>query len=124
MYGPAGAIAILSGNDVAQPAIRKTILTTIDMTHRIGPEPRKTFFQIIGVVNAMKDALLHHLIQSRTLVADLSAPDGCFAIPDRIAMHIFHIEPEILKPALVRRLILDLMGLVVDPGGEIGRAHV
>src|SRR4051812_45245157 len=88
------------------------------MTNRIGPEPREPFFQIISVVNAMKDALLHHFAQSRTLEADLNAPHRRFAIPNGLAMLIGDQEPEILKPALVRRLILDFMRLVIDQSRE------
>src|SRR5689334_20679405 len=66
----------------------------------------------------MKNPLLHHFIKRRTLEADLNAPDRGLAIPDRVAMLIFDILPEILKPDLLRRLIFDLMGLVIDQGGK------
>src|SRR5262245_9717167 len=62
----------------------------------------------------MKDALLHHFIQSRTLVAHFDTPDGRLPIPDRIAIFILDGKPQIMEPGLLRGLVLDLMGLVID----------
>src|SRR5947209_2905 len=62
----------------------------------------------------MKDALLHHLIESRTLVAHLNTPHWGLTIPDRVPILIFHLQPQIMEPRLLRRFILDFMRLIVD----------
>src|SRR5689334_3850448 len=53
-----------------------------------------------------------------TLKTEFDTPDWCFTVPGRGAIREQLRQPQRTKPALFRRVIFDLMRLVIDQAGH------